>query len=548
MTTIKINDEWLLYALKNEVGKTLTKKKLADITYLDWSEYRDEAGETWEPIGDIQGLEYCINLEVLSFDGNSVTDLSPLSGLKKLKEIWLVGNSVEDVSPISKLPNLEKLVLDLNSSLKDISPLSSLPSIKYINISSTSVRDITPLQNLNTLEELSLYIDNLDLSPGSKNREVLINLINKGVKVNNRKIEELTKEAASKIKLKKSASFEDKLRAQGAFNITKIIVNKGINGIDGERGNTPLHMALENYFILKENLIDQTAVVQLLIENKADLNSKNKNGHTPLSYYLNNNKDAELKIVKILIDNGADVNLSYGYTNPPIYYAIKENRTDIINLLIESGASVNEPIIFNALCQHGYIDIVERLLKDGYKTNQKEKNFGRTPLFSGVEGNQIEVIQILLNYDADVNFKDELGATPLLVANNKEVLKILLENGADIDAVDEYGQNALFGLLIGERYECIKYLLEKGIQVNIKDKYGNTPLHRIHYDSYNPQESLDIINLLVKYGADVNARNNENKTPLDLLQNPSMIKRLNFLMKKKKKQKKKQKKTKKKKK
>ncbi|NVM05114.1 MAG: leucine-rich repeat domain-containing protein [Candidatus Helarchaeota archaeon] len=206
MTNIKIKDKWLLYALKNEVGKTLTKKNLANITYLDWSEYRDEAGETWSPIGDIQGLEYCTNLEVLSFDGNSVSDLSPLSGLKKLKEIWLVDNAVEDVSPISKLPNLEKLVLDLNSHLIDISPLSSLPSIKYINISNTSVRDITPLQNLNTLEKLGLYIDKLDISPGSKNRDVLIKLINKGVQVKNSRLEELIKE----IKLKKKKKIKKK--------------------------------------------------------------------------------------------------------------------------------------------------------------------------------------------------------------------------------------------------------------------------------------------------------------------------------------------------
>lgn len=199
MVNIEIPDKWLLYALKEAVEEPLTEQKLEHIKRLDWTVYRSEAGETWSPISNIQGLEYCVNLEELSFDGNWVSDLTPLSGLEKLKAIWLVSSSVEDLYPISKLPNLEKLVLDMNYGLSDIKALADLPCIKYLDISNTKVKDLTPLQNLRTLEKLSVYIKDLDITPGSKNRKVLIELINKGVQVEIQGIEDLVIEAATKL-------------------------------------------------------------------------------------------------------------------------------------------------------------------------------------------------------------------------------------------------------------------------------------------------------------------------------------------------------------
>ena len=66
-------------------------------------------------------------------------------------------------------------------------------------------------------------------------------------------------------------------------------------------------------------------------------------------------------------------------------------------------------------------------------------------------------------------------------------------------------------------------LLENGIKIHIKDEIGNTPLHKVHFDHYKAQNSLKILNLLLKHGADVNARNNEDKIPLDLITHPSLV-------------------------
>lgn len=94
--------------------------------------------------------------------------------------------------------------------------------------------------------------------------------------------------------------------------------------------------------------------------------------------------------------------------------------------------------------------------------------------------------------------------------------------------------------------EISKILLDNGADVNLSDNKGNTPLHYIAqaYEepliaamkAINPKtgeetykiargmvvQLLPTINLLTQYGADFSIRNNENKTPLDIISD-SMI-------------------------
>lgn len=171
---MKIEDKWIKYALKEAVGTPITKEKLAKIVNLEWNEYRAEAEMEWGSVRDITPLRHCVNLKVLSFDGNAVADLTPLSNLGKLEEIWLVQNMVEDLTPLSNSHSLKKIVLDLNSRLTSIKPLSGLQNLIYLNIGSTKVSDITPLLTMPALKEVKLYgIKNLDLSPESEATKVI---------------------------------------------------------------------------------------------------------------------------------------------------------------------------------------------------------------------------------------------------------------------------------------------------------------------------------------------------------------------------------------
>ena len=61
--------------------------------------------------------------------------------------------------------------------------------------------------------------------------------------------------------------------------------------------------------------------------------------------------------------------------------------------------------------------------------------------------------------------------------------------------------------------ELVKKLLEKKVNPSLTDKLGNNALH---LTLMSEKISLPICELLVKYGVDINAKNNEGKTPLDL--------------------------------
>lgn len=155
MNHVSVRDRNLRYALKEATEeKRLTEEGLAGLTRVEWSEYRAEAEMYWQPISDLAGLEYCVNLRELGLDGNAVRNLRPLAGLAHLQEVWLVQNSVKSVEPLGGLAKLKTLVLDMNYHLESVEPLADLPSLEYLNINDTAVTDLTPLTGLPALTRL----------------------------------------------------------------------------------------------------------------------------------------------------------------------------------------------------------------------------------------------------------------------------------------------------------------------------------------------------------------------------------------------------------
>lgn len=109
------------------------------------------------------------NLRVLHLEGPlEVTDLRPLSGLRKLQALTLTGcPQLSDLGPLRGMPQLAKLSMRLsgysklpaNKVLTDLSPLVHVPSLEELRIDGLrGLRDITPLRNLRRLKALSLAV------------------------------------------------------------------------------------------------------------------------------------------------------------------------------------------------------------------------------------------------------------------------------------------------------------------------------------------------------------------------------------------------------
>jgi ankyrin repeat protein len=531
VSAIPIPDRWLRRALEEVLGKPFTPERLATLRRLDWSEYRAEAELPWSPIEDIGPLRYCINLQVLSFDGNAVEDLSPLAACGQLEEIWLVQNQVRDLSPLKGCTGLRKLVVSMNYRLDDINALRGLPSLEYLNIAQTQVRDITPLLDLPALQEVTLYDLRLDLTPGSEDHQVLAELVRRGVQIGYRGIEAVIQavQAEQASQLAEEASLPERLKALGAFKLVRLIEAVGINARD-EAGNTPLHLAARpslEELIGADPISDRVQTVRLLLVAEGiEVDARNNDGSTPLNYMLNGYREADIEIVRMLLDAGADPNTLSGGKLSPLPSAVGMDREDIVDLLVERGAESTTPRVFNAYCESGTIERVREAIADGYDVNTREEWLDRPPLHAAALKNQVEIAVLLLERGANVHAMDAVGRTALHNAHEPQAVRALLEAGADVHVADNQGRTPIFDLAYCVYPESARLLIAHGADVNHRDQHGNTPLHVCRYEGWKGEASFEMIDLLVQHGADVNALNEQSKTPMDCYRQPEMRKRI----------------------
>ena len=113
-------------------------------------------------------------------------------------------------------------------------------------------------------------------------------------------------------------------------------------------------------------------------------------------------------------------------------------------------------------------------------------------------------------------------------AQNKQLLKQvkkgnfskvekLLQNGADINYKDFLGYSALQFAVIRGHTVIVKLLLEKGANPNIQDILGKTPLmYAIDFNTYYENKMVQIVNLLLQYGADTDIKNKNGLSAIDL--------------------------------
>ncbi|PHS04973.1 MAG: hypothetical protein COA78_15865 [Blastopirellula sp.] len=107
-------------------------------------------------ISDLSPLSKLKRLRFLTLSNTQVTDISPLSNLTNLESLELSDTNVSDITPISNLKKLIKLNI-YSSKVSDISPLSNLTNLHWLNFARTKVQDLSPLKNLSNLTMLEFY-------------------------------------------------------------------------------------------------------------------------------------------------------------------------------------------------------------------------------------------------------------------------------------------------------------------------------------------------------------------------------------------------------
>jgi ankyrin repeat protein len=140
-----------------------------------------------------------------------------------------------------------------------------------------------------------------------------------------------------------------------------------------------------------------------------------------------------LEAVKAHIENGADLEATNQQGHTPIMLASFNGHTEIVQLLIENGANVNvtdqkklTPLHFAA--SGAFPEAVELLLENGAEINATDDIEHFTPLMYAASEGNAEVVKILLKHGADISMVDDDGDDAKAFArqnNHSEILEIL---------------------------------------------------------------------------------------------------------------------------
>ncbi|KAK1241917.1 hypothetical protein MKX07_007740 [Trichoderma sp. CBMAI-0711] len=271
-----------------------------------------------------------------------------------------------------------------------------------------------------------------------------------------------------------------------------------------------------------------TECAELLLEEPdADLNAVNGDGNTRL---IQAARDGDLGIVKMLL---RDENKTTAEDDQRAFLAAADGgHVDVLEWLLATfHIDMNATDAMGSTALHlaaskGYITAVRLLLKTGGVDINKKDRSDYTALGRALTTRNQNVVEVLLprkDLEWDENLEnsiqeaahnghddlldsllacDKYGITPLWWAmrkNEEEVVKILMP----VDTT------TLYSLIMADGLGWIEFMLRFGLEVDQRYQHGQTALHIAAEWGH-----WDIAKALLSAGADINAEDSSEMTPL----------------------------------
>ena len=283
------------------------------------------------------------------------------------------------------------------------------------------------------------------------------------------------------------------------------------------KGNSVLHSAC---------LGANDDCVSLCIEIGIDLNNCNTEGARPIHLAA---QQGRVSVAALLLERDESCLAAVdNLHNTPLHYAARHCRLAMIEFLLNEGASINTknlnsytPLMLAVY--YGSAIGVREILEHSNCQVELRDGLGKNAFSIAIEKNEKLVVTEILNHRRGrwlVNEKDDEDKTPLHVVARHgyvEILDLLLDTkNCDLVALNSFKETPLHVAAYNGNATIVQRLLDYLREVSIEmieneDMNGNTALH-----CACEQGQLEVVELLVRAKANINANNFKNFTPLHL--------------------------------
>jgi len=204
----------------------------------------------------------------------------------------------------------------------------------------------------------------------------------------------------------------------------------------------------------------------------------------------------------------------------PLHVACKSGNATAVRLLIEAGA---DPEAKNNFGHTPYDMIMDsdhgsafELISETFR-KKSPKSLLRRELLRALDKGDEKAINALTDQGADIEARDRYGYTPLGIACWNALplntVRLLLSHGADVTkTMDDKRSTPLHRASAFGGDDLADLLIRHGADVNARDWNGNTPLHWACENG-----NIKTTKLLLDHGADPSIQNMRKKTPAEMM-------------------------------
>lgn len=301
-----------------------------------------------------------------------------------------------------------------------------------------------------------------------------------------------------------------------------------------EDGLTPLHVCAGHAPV---------GVLEQMLAAGADADGVDRYGQTPLMQAAAHGK---LDNIALLLQHGAAVNRVTNDGLTPLFYAAESKALEPVLAIINAGGDAGyigpqDTTLVQMASYHGNHALVAWLVEQGIDLAARDRH-GYQLLHAAIIANQPALVTTLINHGADVNAltgpsrielrlePDAVGTDnafsapikpPLIMATElglTDLMQLLVDAGADINfRMDDDGTDIVLAATASMKPDTLRLALTLKPDANTQAKNGRTPLHALVGGGGTREEVAVLMQLLKQHGARTDIANRRGKTATDML-------------------------------